>query len=184
MPDLVTHDPDNPEFARVLLLRRLRGDEPFEFDLVPTEKETAALARLVGATSLRRMRFRGRLSPEGGGWALDATLGATVVQPCVVTLEPVTTRIDQPVRRRWLPDAEAPKAEVVLGPDDEEEPEPLGDRIDLGRVAAEALSLAVPDYPRRPGAALQAMPEEADAAERPRPFSALAVLRGKPGSEA
>ena len=77
-----------------------------------------------------------------------------MVQPCVVTLEPVTTRIDQPVRRIWLPDAGRPAAEVVVEADADDEPEPLGERIDLGLVATEALALAMPAYPRKPGAAL------------------------------
>jgi len=64
--------------------------------------------------------------------------------------------------------------------DAEEEPDPLGDRIDLGLVATEALALAVPAYPRRPGAALVSpvgTPDE----DRPKPFAALEALRGKLG---
>ena len=77
-----------------------------------------------------------------------------MVQTCVVTLDPVTTRIDQPVRRTWLPDAAPPRAEIVVAPDEDDEIEPLGDRIDLGLVAIEALALALPAYPRKPGATL------------------------------
>ena len=79
-----------------------------------------------------------------------------MVQPCVVTLDPVTTRIDQPLRRIWLPETGAARRpRSWLAADAEEEPEALGDRIDLGLVATEALALAVPAYPRKPGAALQ-----------------------------
>jgi uncharacterized metal-binding protein YceD (DUF177 family) len=179
MPELNSSSADNPDFARVIELRRLRDLEAFDFDIAPTAAEAAALARLLGATALRRTRFAGRLTPAGGGWQLDGKLGATVVQPCVVTLEPVTTRIDQPVRRAWLPPAaRRPPAEVVLLADAEDEPEPLGDRIDLGLVATEALALAVPAYPRKPGAALR--PSVAGAGDdRPQPFAALAALRGK-----
>ena len=180
MPELVSHAPDNPDFARVLLLGRLDSGGPYDFDIAPTATEAAALARLVGATAVRKMRFRGRLVPAGAGWRLDGTLGATVVQPCVVTLEPVTTRIEVPVERSWLPEAGPPAAEVVLLADAEEEPDPLGDRIDLGLVATEALALAVPAYPRRPGAALVSpvgTPDE----DRPKPFAALEALRGKLG---
>ena len=155
MPELIPRAPDNPDFARVLEIRQLRDLDGFDFDIAPTEAEAAALARLLGANAVRKLRFVGRLEPAGrGGWRLDGRLGATVVQPCVVTLEPVTTRIDQPVRRTWLPDAGRPAVEVVVEADADDEPEPLGERIDLGLVATEALALAMPAYPRKPGAAL------------------------------
>ena len=111
-------------------------------------------------------------------------LGATVVQACVVSLEPVTTRIDEPVRRSLLPAAAATAAEVVVSPEDDDEIEPLRDRIDLGRIATEALALALPAYPRKAGATLAVVDGGAEdpggaPADAPRPFAALAALRAK-----
>lgn len=184
MPDLILHSPDNPDFARVLPLRQVRDLDEFAVDIAPTEAEAAALARLVGATALRKMRLQGRLTPAGAGWRFDGRLGATVVQPCVVSLDPVTTRIDVPVRRHWLPEAGRPAAELVVSvDDDEDEPEPLADRIDLGLVATEALALAVPDYPRKPGAALAPAADTADEQDVVRPFASLAALRAKLGDD-
>lgn len=183
MPELSPHAPDNPEFARVLALRQLRDLEAFDFDIAPTPTELPAIARLLGTQAVRKLRFEGRLTPlPGGGWQLDGRLGATVIQTCVVSLDPVTTRIDQPVRRAWLPQGAALAAEITVSPDEDDEIEPLGDRIDLGLVAIEALALALPPYPRKPGATFTAAGgvEAPDAAE-PRPFAALAALRGKIG---
>jgi uncharacterized metal-binding protein YceD (DUF177 family) len=180
MPDLLTHAPDNPEFARVIELRQLRDLADFAVDIAPTEAEAAALARLMGARAVRKLRLRGQLSAmPGGGWRLDARLGATVVQTCVVSLDPVTTRIDQPVRRIWLPRTATAPAEIVVDPDEDDEIEPLGDRIDLGLVAIEALALALPAYPRKPGATLGPAFAGEIEAEEPKPFAALAALRGK-----
>src|SRR5262245_56338359 len=100
MPDLIPRAPDNPEFARVIELRQLRELEAFDFDISPSAEEAAAVATLLSARSVRKLRFAGQLArTAGGGWQLAAELGATVVQTCVVTLDPVTTRVDQPVRR-------------------------------------------------------------------------------------
>ena len=74
----------------------------------------------------------------------------------------------------------------MIDPDEDDEIEPLGDRIDLGLVAIEALALALPPYPRKPGATLGpataaargAAPLEESALK---PFAALAALRGKMG---
>ncbi len=119
-----------------------------------------------------------------GGWRLEARLGATAVQTCVVTLDPVTTRIDQPLTRTWLPGADASTTEIVIAPDEDDEIEPLTDRIDFGLVAIEALALALPAYPRKPGATLAASTAAGrgvapiDESEL-KPFAALAALRGK-----
>lgn len=115
MPDLIDHAADNPEFARVIELARLRDVESFAFDIAPSAAEAARIAGLMDAQAVRKLRFAGSLARvAGGGWQLDALLGATVVQTCVVTLDPVTTRIDQPVRRRFLPAGAGAAREVIL----------------------------------------------------------------------
>jgi uncharacterized metal-binding protein YceD (DUF177 family) len=188
MPELATKSPSNPEFARVLDLSQFGDSSGIDFDVAPDAEEAAAIARLMGAQRVKKLRLSGQLSPlAGAGWRLEATLGASVVQTCVVTLDPVTTRIDQAVRRSFLPESEAKAAEVTVEPDEDDEIEPLSERIDLGLVAIEALALALPAYPRKPGATL-AQHSFAAAGLRPledeelRPFAVLAALKDKLGS--
>ncbi len=185
MPEIRTHSPDNPEFPRVVDVARLRGLSEFAFDLEPDAGEAAALSRLMGARSVRKMRFRGRLTPAPeGAWRLEAALGATVVQTCVVTLGPVMTRIDTPVHRLFVPGASATPAEIVVSDLEDDETEPLGDRIDLGLVAIEALALALPAYPRQADAQIEVAESAPDGAsaptdDAPKPFAALAALRAR-----
>jgi uncharacterized metal-binding protein YceD (DUF177 family) len=54
----------------------------------------------------------------------------------------------------------------------------LGAEIDLPAILGEALVLALPLYPRAPGADL---PAAADAATERRPFAGLAALRDRLG---
>lgn len=187
MAEIISHSVANPEFPRVIPVLRLRGLAEFPFDLSPTPEEREALARLMGAQAVRKLRFQGRLVPaQDGAWRLAGELGATVVQACVVTLEPVTTRIDAPVRRLFAPHATA-SAEIDLEAedDDDDEAEPLGEAIDLGLVAIEALALALPDYPRAEDAELGALARSAPPGAEPiaegelRPFAALAALRAR-----
>jgi uncharacterized metal-binding protein YceD (DUF177 family) len=187
MRGIATTSADNPDFARVVRLATLRRTPVLAFDIAPDEAEAARLARLLDARSVRKMRLAGELCPEGDGWRLEARLGATVVQTCVVTLEPVTTRIDLPLRRLFVPFA-TNGSEIEVGPEDDDEIEPLGEAIDLGLVAIEALALALPAYPRRSdadlGSATAAPPgadpdtgSEADGTTRP--FAGLAALRDR-----
>lgn len=186
MPEPVAASADTVEFSRIIDLARLRDGEDFAFELTPSEAEAKALARLMGALSVRKLRFAGRLVPAGAGWRLEARLGATAVQPCVVSLEPVTTRVDVPVRRTYLPEAAPAPVDLDLADEEADEVEPLPDRLDLGLVATEALALALPAYPRKAGAVLGPSTFAADGV-RPledadvKPFSALATLRDKLG---
>ena len=158
------------------------------FEIVPDAEARAALAVRLDLIHLRKLRLEGKIAPdERDGWRLDATLGATVVQPCGVTLAPVTTRIDEGVTRRYAPDATPPEArpegEIEMPEDDTIEP--LGAVIDLDTVLAEALALALPPWPRSDDAALgtvSAAPDGARADEGTaprRPFAGLEGLRDR-----
>jgi uncharacterized metal-binding protein YceD (DUF177 family) len=106
-----------------------------------------------------------------------------VVQPCVVTLDPVRSAIDTMVVRRYLAEFAHPSdAEAEMPEDDSEEP--LPEVIDAGAVMIEALVLALPDYPRASGAELgeavhapPGVPPLRDADLRP--FSGLSDLARK-----
>ncbi len=149
-----------------LRLARLRKDEPTEFHYVPTPETAQRLKDRLGLSGLRKMRLAGSIAPDGrNNWRLTARLGATVVQPCSVTLEPVTTRIEEPVERLYIRDLPAPNdAETEMPEDDTQEP--LPETIDLAMLAEEALALAVPAFPR------------ADKTDQAAPFEAQAIPPG------
>ena len=133
---------------------KLSPQASFAFDLEPEGTDLTRLQEELGLVGLRKLRLSGEIAADGkSDWVLNAKLGATVVQPCVVTLGPVTTRIDEPVTRRFLsawPD-EAELGEEVEMPEDDSL-EPLGEEIDLMGLLQEALALALPVYPRVEGA--------------------------------
>ena len=111
-------------------------------------------------------------------------LGATVEQSCVVTLEPVVTRIDQPVSRAaFVAQMAADLEEETEMPEDDSQ-EQLEAEIDLVRVMTEALALALPDYPRRDDASLENTAFSAPGVtpltdEDTKPFAGLAQLKDK-----
>jgi uncharacterized metal-binding protein YceD (DUF177 family) len=179
MRTLQTRSSANPEFARVIPVASLRRTPEYTFDIAPDPREAEAVATLLGADEVRKLRLAGALRPIADGWLLEAKIAATVVQPCVVTLAPVTTRVDTVVRRRFVPTATPRETEIEIDSLDDEL-EPLGDTIDLGLVAIEALALALPEYPRAEGAVLPPSPE-AEEEPQAKPFADLASLRDKLG---
>ncbi|MGI3211456.1 YceD family protein [Roseovarius tibetensis] len=177
----------NDEVLRVAHLRA-RGEHSVE--LTPDAGTRRMIAEELGLSDLRKLRLSGRITADGPDWVLDADLGATVVQPCVVTLSPVTTRIDEPVTRRFSPEADRPEDlpgdEMEMPEDDTVEP--LEHDIDLRRVMIEALSLALPPWPRRDGAELDPVTAAAEGVvpltdEDTKPFAGLAGLRDKLGTK-
>ncbi|MBR3371138.1 MAG: DUF177 domain-containing protein [Rhodobacteraceae bacterium] len=183
----MTKPPIQPVLCPPIRVAALNARKPVRFDVQPDSATRTQLAQDMGLIVLRKFRFHGELRPFGKrDWEISATLGATVVQSCAVTLDPVTTRIDEPVLRRYLAELPVPTGTEVEMPEDDTQ-EVLGTMIDPGAVALEALALALPAFPRADGAALpgagvlSAAPEGAAPLEdaRPKPFAALAGLREK-----
>jgi len=175
-----------PEFSRPLRVSKLpaAGTDAAE---KAEEQERAALARRFGVAELRRMGFEARLRPSGdGGWRVAGLARARVVQPCVVTLEPVVQHIEEAFERRLEPGAPAPDLSD-LDPDEETDPpEPLGDWIDPAEMASEAVALAIDPYPRAAGVdfdGVGASPPGASMPEREKPFAGLAALKAKLSGE-
>ncbi len=153
-------------------------------DLRPDAAQRKAYAAGLGLLELRKLRLTGELTPLGKtDWRFEGKLGATVVQPCVVTLAPVVTRIDEDLTRSFIAGWQEPEADEVELPEDVDS-EPLGSGIDLGAVMREALALALPAWPRAEGADLgEAVFTGPGAApmrdEDAKPFAGLAALRDK-----
>ncbi len=160
----------------------LPQNAPTLFSIRPETPQLQAIADEMHLLSLRKLSFEGKVVAEGAdSWRLTARLGATVTQPCAVTLDPVSTRIDEDVIRHYQSDfveIDAPETEM---PEDETA-EPLKAWIDPEAVMLEALALALPLYPRVPDAELGEMTVSAPGvapmtAEDAKPFAALAALK-------
>ena len=173
-----------PILSHPLRLADLPTLRPTERTLEPDAAQLDALAERLGVDELRKVRIEASLVPgPGRDWSLAGTLGATVVQPCRVTTEPVTTRIETEVLRRYSPDAEDPSGEEAEMPEDDTL-EPLPTTLDLGALLEEELVLSIPAFPRAADAGtveLSAAPPGAEplTEESVRPFAGLADLKAR-----
>jgi uncharacterized metal-binding protein YceD (DUF177 family) len=141
------------------------------------------MAAALGLIDVPALRLQGELRPVGRhDFDLVADLTARAVQPCSVTLAPVPCSLHEAVHRRFSADYTAPEGDEVEMADDETDP--LPEVLDIAEIAAEALALALPQYPRAPGAelgeAVFAGPGVAPLSDTDlRPFSGLAALAEK-----
>jgi len=155
-----------------------------QFTIEPDAPARKAIADGIGILGLRKLRFEGALIPTGKrDWRIEAELGASVSQACVVTLDPITTRIDEDIVRSYVRELDVPdEDEVELSEDDT--PDQLPDTLDLIDVMSEALMLLMPAYPRKEGLEgdVYAITEPGKAVmtdEDARPFAGLAAMRAK-----
>ncbi|MCX7288838.1 MAG: YceD family protein [Rhodobacterales bacterium] len=177
---------DAPPPARPTRFRTggLSPRKPTRFDYVPDAAERERLAQALGLLALRRLDLKGELAPNGRDeLVMTARLVADGDQSCVVTLVPVRVRVDEDIRRRYVLGLKVPDGDEVEMPEDDEV-EPLPEMIDLAEVAAEALALALPLYPRAPGAELGTVVHAATGIaamtdDDLKPFAGLAALAGK-----
>lgn len=131
-----------------LRIADLATRKPTPFGLEPDAEGRLALAQDLGILDIRKLRLAGKIAAFGDSdWRLEATLGATVVQSCVVTLDPVVTRLDERIIRTYSASFAAPEAGEIEMPEDDSV-EPIPEVLDLDAVMAEALSLALPAFPR------------------------------------
>jgi uncharacterized metal-binding protein YceD (DUF177 family) len=149
-----------------------------EVDVVPTAAERAAMAKALDLTKIEPLRATYRLTRRSGGViVVEGRIVGTVAPVCVVTLEPFDLAIAEPVSLRFIEPAalerhHAAEAGESSGGDDPPDEIENG-MIDLGRVTTEFLSLAVPPFPRKPGAELTLADENATDS----PFAALSRLK-------
>ncbi len=117
------------------------------------------------------------------GIRLKGQVRSEVVQACVVTTEPVESKIEEDLEQIFVPEGSKlarivsnEAAEMVLDPDGPDLPETFaGDTIDVGEVVAEFAALAIDPYPRKAGVQfadhLESDPD--DKSTRPNPFAVL-----------
>ena len=118
------------------------------------------------------------MAPAGSH--VTGQVSATVGQNCVVTLEPLTSEVEEDSRSVFVPQvgrrAASGRDEAKAEPRDVkwDDPEPLiGGVVDLGALATEFLMLGLDPYPRKPGAVFEP-PQDRQPDEGP--FAALAKL--------
>ena len=160
---------------------------PIRLDEVPEEGRSFALtadavvragvASVGGLDDLPRLQAQFLVRRQGRGLRVQGSVDASVVQSCVVTLEPIMNEMHEEIDVSFQPGPIENLTHKQDGTafDETDTPEPLvGDSVDLGALAVEFLLLGLDPYPRKPDAVFEApaTPEPED-----KPFAALAVLK-------
>ena len=169
-----------PLFDAVVRIDRLpAGGRDLKVSL--DEPTRAALAESLGLSAIEGFEASLVIVPLRGGIRAQGRLVASIVQPSVVTFEPVTQDIDETIDRVFLPEPQAhkptPGSEVFFDIDDEDFPDHIdGPEVDLSALLTETLALAIDPYPRQPGESLESLGLNIEI-EDTGPFAALGRLK-------
>jgi len=163
-------------FAHQLRLDQIRDGE--RIDLSADETERHAVSERLGLQSLERLEAHATLNRKGASVRAEGRVVASLDQSCVITGDPVPAHVDEAFEIAFVPEPQ------VSGSEEEIELDPTecdvvfhdGSTIDLGSAIADTLALALPAYPRSPGA--DAVLKEAGILTEAEasPFAALAQL--------
>ena len=152
-----------------------------ELALTVDRPEREAVASRLGVTAVERLQVKLSAVRFRGGFRVTGRLTALIVQPSVISLEPVTQEIDEPVDRVFLPGGEKPyagpaDAEIFVDLEGDDLPDHFeGNEADLTEMIVETLALAVDPYPKSEDESLGAVGDED--AEEELPFAGLKILK-------
>jgi hypothetical protein len=152
-------------------------------DIVADQATREAMAEQAGLLEILQLDAALDITPKGGGrFHVGGRVRARIGQTCVVTLDPVENDVDETIDVTFAPPDQVPVLSDLVdnaAESDQEMPDPpepiLTGVIDIGRVATDALYLAIDPYPRRPGASFETPRVAADPVDHP--FAALKTLK-------
>jgi len=152
-----------------------------EIDADPAAR--AAMAEVAGLREILSANASLDVTPESRGRVhVIGRVQARIGQTCVVTLDPIENEIDEPIDLVFAPPEQIPVLSDLVdeaAESDTEIPDPpepiINGAIDLGRLATDALFLAIDPYPRKPDAVFEPLIAAADPMDHP--FAALKALQ-------
>jgi len=152
-------------------------------DLEADRAAREAMAEVGGLREVLSASASLDVTPKNGGrFHVTGHVRARIGQTCVVTMDPIENEIDEPIDLVFAPPEQIPDLSELVDEATEsvkeipDPPEPIiRGVIDLGRLATDALFLAVDPYPRRPDAVFEPPVEATDPNDHP--FAALKALQ-------
>ena len=170
-----------PPIERIFDLSDL-SDAGAEIRIAPPNADLVRLAEWAEVVEVESFEATIVLKRVGlNHFRYEGHLLAAIVQSCVVTLEPVRSRIDRTFSRNLhlVRHVRQPEmgGEVPLGAADDEAPEEIESaRFDVAGPVLEEFALAIDPYPRAPGVAFEA-PSAGGQVVVESPFAVLKQLK-------
>jgi uncharacterized metal-binding protein YceD (DUF177 family) len=177
----VTMDQADPWSVPIAVLQI--PDTGLHRDLEADQATRTAMAEVAGLREIISANASLDVTPDRDGrFHVTGRVRARIGQTCVVTLDPIENDIDEPIDLMFAPPEQIPVLADLVDEAAESDseipdpPEPIENGfIDLGRLATDALLLAIDPYPRKPDAVFKPVITAPDPEDHP--FAALKALK-------
>tara|TARA_B100000965_G_C19225712_1_gene597861 strand:- start:76 stop:630 length:555 start_codon:yes stop_codon:yes gene_type:complete len=137
----------------VIPLKVLRQTKKFAFQYTSNLKALTELTRILKIEELKAFSFQGQIFQlNEHDYTLRASFDATVVQLCIISLNPIKTKISNKINQSYIDQENSQKTKYLLIDHDSIEKEQFKSEINVGDIMLEALSLEIPLYPRKKNA--------------------------------
>jgi uncharacterized metal-binding protein YceD (DUF177 family) len=156
---------------------------PVRIRLEANADELKGLAELWNVLSVEGLKAELQLTRwKRDGVKVKGELKCSLTQACVVSLEPVPSKIEESFEHVFVPEGSKlarivanDEGEIVLDPDGPDIPDQFtGDTIDVGAVVVEFAALAIDPYPRKSDVDFAGFGDSNAADDKPpSPFAAL-----------
>ena len=134
----------------VITLNELRRLKKYPVKHKYSFKERSNLAELLKVCSLTKLHFDGIIVQNSDQtYTFSANVNALVIQNCIVTLYPVKTSLNFGIKRHYSKNSPKTHSKKVITNILDNHLEFFGKTLNISDVIVEALSLEIPDYPRR-----------------------------------
>jgi uncharacterized metal-binding protein YceD (DUF177 family) len=170
------------EFCRLVPLSKLTHGAEKTFEIEATAQECEALAKRFNILAVQSLKAIIKLSLRAKGKLikLRGAFQAEVIQSCVITLDPVYSKLEDNFSLSYSEtvDNSAPEIDISIEGEDYIEPL-LSDSLDIGEAVSEHLALALDPFPRKKGAVFvySDKTDQFDNEVKPNPFSVLKSLK-------
>ena len=174
-----------PQDSNLVIVSQLSQNKIHKFSIKFENKDLSDYVNLLNLRRISKVTISGKIVAEGNkNWLLNAKIGASVTQGCVVTMEDVNTRIDQKILRHYYADYQSHEETLTSEEDLDPDAEEIPHEINLLTLTMEAISIILNDFPRKDGIVIDPVlsapkgvkPLTDDAVK---PFAGLASLRDK-----
>ena len=171
------------EFSRPFQVSTLKSKEKIK-KISANDEEKKALAKRFDVLSIENFEAELKVIPIDNGKRIriNGNAKAKIVQRCVVTLEEMTSEINQDINVLFdSQESNNNLKEFDISLDDEDPPELIENgEIDLGEVVSEHVGLSINPYPRKDDAVFYFSSEEPEQEEQKNnPFAVLADIISK-----
>ena len=185
------------EWSHYIEADDIETGERLRLSITPDKDARQNLTRRLGILGFESLKADLELKREQGGLVvhIKGHIHAVLTQACVVTLEPIESKVNEDFEA-WFADTEQAVALAKVKHDQQvrangetpileerEDPEPIADgKIDLGELVTQHLSLAINPYPHAEGVHYEYgddAPEKVPEAFKNNPFAALKDWKDK-----